>query len=119
MGTKGYIVIKFQNKYYAIYSHFDSYPSYLGDRVDYIIKKLKQAKIFGQSEECLKNLIDYFTGINHQPVEDGDVELDVFIQWIYNIDLDTMLLTIKNEKINKVYNILELNEKWLDELIFH
>ena len=117
MGTKGYIVIKFNNRYYKIYNHFDSYPSNLGVIVIDFIKKLKENGELEQSEECFNTIMDFCKKIDNEKVNEGDAELDVFIQWIYKIDMDLMLLIIKNYRINKVYNIHYISDNWLDEFI--
>jgi hypothetical protein len=41
MGTRGYIVVKIGNKYYMIYNHADSYPSYLGQKIVNMLNWMK------------------------------------------------------------------------------
>jgi hypothetical protein len=114
MGTRGYIVIKFHNRYYKIYNHYDSYPSNLGKQVVDMLKRLKEYNELEQSENCLNTIIENF---NKEKVEDGDQDLNIFIEWVYNINLDEMTLTIMGGKNHaQKYNILDIDDDWLSKL---
>ena len=101
MGTRGYIVIKFNNKYYAIYIPYDSYFSHLGTIIIEYLKKLIQENELNNTENCLNIMIEYFTHKYKKleesyTIENNSVELEYFdAEWIYTIDLEKLLLTIK------------------------
>jgi hypothetical protein len=113
MGTRGYIVIKYHNKYYKIYNHYDSYPSSFGKKVIDILKKLKKENKLEQSEKCLNTIIQCFDG----SVEHGDQELDLMIEWVYTINLNVMTLTIKGDNGEYIteYNISDIDDNWLND----
>lgn len=114
MGTRGFIIIKFLNKYYKIYNHWDSYPSGHGKKVIDFLQKLKDNNELNQNEECLNTIIQYFVSICKNEVIEEDGHLDIMIEWIYKIDLDQLLLTVENWNGLQTFN-LSLN---LDT-IFH
>lgn len=116
MGTRGFIVVKFNNKYYKIYNHFDSYPSELGRKVIDFLKKLKDNNELEQNEECLHKIIEYFVMICKNEVEEGDTDLNIMIEWIYKIDLDQLLLIVACWNTQETFNICLINE---DDVIFH
>ena len=66
----------------------------------------------GQSGVCLNAIIECFSD---EKVESGDQDLDVMIEWIYRIDLDKLLLTIKGYNAMKTYNILDISDDWLND----
>jgi hypothetical protein len=113
MGTRGYIVIKYLNRYYKIYNHRDSYPSELGKTVVNMLKRLKEENRLEQSEYCLNTIIEYF---NNEKVEDGDQDFNIFIEWIYKINLDEMTLTIMGGNNHaQQYNVLDIDDDWLSK----
>lgn len=78
MGTRGFVILKYKNKYYAMYNHFDSYFNHLGVNLVSEIQKaikdgtfdnwkvlLEQCKKIQENSECqveqkdIDNLIDY------------------------------------------------------------
>jgi hypothetical protein len=110
MGTRGFIVIKINNKYYTYYNHYDSYPSRLGQKIldelkeiNYSEYKEKLQKLEGSKEKqdwCdLEDILDEDILYNLVPdAEDdpedssynpiGDLYCDIFIEYIYKIDFD-------------------------------
>lgn len=98
MGTRGFIIIKFNNKYYAIYNPYDSYPSCLGQKVIEYVKSLIQNNELHNTEECLETMLEYFTQYTKEDytvIEDSNELKYLDGEWIYTIDPSKMLLTIK------------------------
>lgn len=108
MGTRGYVVIKINNKYYCYYNHYDSYPSNLGQNIlnelieiDYAEYKEKLKKLKSYNESCdwpgsLEDIVELY---NFKPDAEDDPEdlhynpiiklyNDIFIEYIYKIDFD-------------------------------
>jgi hypothetical protein len=111
MGTRGYIIIKFNNKYYAIYNPYDSYPSCLGQKVIEYLKTLIQKNELSDTEMCLNTIIEYFFEElklekyrikieEYSTIENYDV-LDG--EWFYIVDLKKMLLIIKGNGFYPYY----------------
>lgn len=110
MGTRGFVVIKINNKYYAYYNHYDSYPSNLGEKIinelkeiNYSEYKEKLKKLEGSKKKqdwCnLEDILDKNLLCNLVPGAEDDPEdstynpiqnlyCDIFIEYIYKIDLD-------------------------------
>jgi hypothetical protein len=112
MGTRGFVVIKYHNKYYKIYHQYDSYPSHLGKKVINIILRLKEGNRLTQNVDCVHEIIDCFN--DDVKVEDNDQDLDLFIEWVYTIDLDEMTIEIKGgDKYVPEYDIFNVDYEWL------
>jgi hypothetical protein len=106
MGTRGFIIIKFNNKYYAIYNPYDSYPSCLGQKVIEYVKTLIQNNELYNTEECLDTIIEYFTQYTKEDytvIEDSNELKYLDGEWIYTIDPSKMLLTIKGNGFYPYY----------------
>jgi hypothetical protein len=52
MGTRGYLIFKYQGRYYIIYNHWDSYVSCMG--VEIVKQIIALIKIFGGSAVAAK-----------------------------------------------------------------
>jgi hypothetical protein len=104
MGTRGFIIIKFNNKYYAIYNHYDSYFSYLGLKIMNYLKELIQANELNNTEDCLNAMINYFTPESEYSVIENTIDFYCLDgEWFYIVDLNEMLLTIKSNKFAPYY----------------
>jgi Fe-S cluster biosynthesis and repair protein YggX len=111
MGTRGYVVIKINNKYYCYYNQFDSYPSNLGknildelSEINYAEYKEKLRELESNTESCdwpgsLEDLLDENKLYNFKPDAEDDPEdlhynpiknlyNDIFIEYVYKIDFD-------------------------------
>lgn len=117
MGTRGYIVVKYENKYYRKYNHNDSYPSYLGKNIVNLIKSRKANKTF----EYMLYIMDEDEDFE---VEDGlyitdnkeEIENDAYIEWVYIVDLDNMIFKIIGYDDELIYNLHEIPDNWLETL---
>lgn len=107
MGTRGYIVVKFENRYYMIYNHFDSYPSNLGVKVVSIIREEQ----LNNNLDCLNNVIQQFKEQVYITDNKNDIENDLFIEWVYIIDLDENTLKITGGYYKPTYTFEEI-KKW-------
>jgi hypothetical protein len=106
MGTRGYIVVKFENRYYRIYNHWDSYPSNLGVKVVSIIREEQLNK----NLDCLNNVIEQFKEQVYITDNKNDIENDLFIEWVYIIDLDESTLKITGGYYEPTYTFEEIKE---------
>ncbi|KAI1305420.1 hypothetical protein F5Y03DRAFT_355827 [Xylaria venustula] len=119
MGTRGNIVYKWRGRYYIYYNHYDSYPSGLGKRL--VIDVPSNPDQYQQWLQCqrdtysdlAKKLEAVFTVVsmnnsagdnNHDEPEDHGLQKwpdffppdnDLFIEWIYVIDLDREIFGIQ------------------------
>lgn len=118
MGTRGYRVIRFRNRYYRFYNHYDSYPEGLGKDIATQIPQdpaAYQKWLTQQRQEALEwhNALEQFLCRNNAEELDADQENpwgvdtedlpdfkprlnDLYIEWVYTIDLDNEVFTIDN-----------------------
>lgn len=113
MGTRGNYVFRYKRKYYVFYNHLDSYFSGLGDD---IVKELQQMKPedFDKIKVLIENIKQRdgydgygsnFEGImcallnsdtyRLEEIIDCEPENDLFIEYIYILDLDNDVFKVK------------------------
>ncbi|KAF7289216.1 polymerase II transcription elongation factor [Mycena indigotica] len=110
MGTRGYRVYRYKRRYFVTYNHYDSYPRIFGVQVkkevpsDAVEYQLWLATLRQKLEKELeahavdKNASDF--EIFHRPPVN-----DIFIEWIYELDLDNELFLVDNCPIFSLRNI--------------
>jgi hypothetical protein len=127
MGTRGLYVFKYRGIYYIFYNHYDSYPSGLGkliisdirqlvkdNKLD-IVKELvggiplMEKQTEGSSEydgivNCIKRPEDfiYYTS-SEEP------NYNMFIEYIYIIDFDENMFTMKTHGFNSNFDLLNIS----------
>lgn len=113
MGTRGYVVVKLNRKYYKIYNHWDSYPSCLGMNVIALLRSIQ----LESSEECVYEILNSFNKNGDGEIEEQDevVKPDLFIEWVYTIDLNRKTLTINGGYYEPTYVIDRIMENWFEE----
>ncbi|TFK39141.1 hypothetical protein BDQ12DRAFT_734981 [Crucibulum laeve] len=118
MGTRGYIVYRRRGWYIRKYNHFDSYPSGLGvEMLSSVPKDTKRYKVWFTEEAArLDALIKKVPNVDDTHDADkiytvldneGDeIDLmrsppcnDLFIEWIYEIDLDNEVFHVDSEPL--------------------
>ncbi len=122
MGTRGYVVLKYNGIYYIFYNNSDSYLSHLGKNVLNNLKEIIQnnqlpivkllfCKIEEQSEfngdgsnhfYSIMDSIRYPTSLQYMTSKDKP-ECTLFIEWIYTVDFDKNLFIIQN--YDKYYQV--------------
>ena len=110
MGTRGYIVVKLNRKYHRAYNHWDSYPSALGSQL--------VCMLLANAPEPTVEYLDYILSGRSEIIittDETDIENDVFIEWVYIIDLDEMTFKIAGGYYEPVYPLSELSGNWLEE----
>ena len=130
MGTRGYYVFKYGGVYYIFYNHYDSYPSGLGQLIISDIRQLIQSKKFDIVKElifriplrekqttgsstytgivnCIKNPEEF---IYYTSTEEPNC--DIFIEYIYVIDFDENIFTIKMHEFNSNFDLLNISCKF-------
>ena len=116
MGTRGYVVIKYNGIYYIFYNNSDSYLSSLGlsvlEEIKTIIKlnklnyvkslfaTIEQLDEFEGSENYFFGIINSLTDIDYCQYMTSleKPKCNVFIEWIYTVDFDTNVFSIQNYK---------------------
>lgn len=95
MGTSGYRVTRYRNMYFIKYNHIDSYPEDLGVEM---LDSMRHPNWFESTRQQLGKILDKSDG---RSVEDGGYSLakhppqnDLFIEWIYEVDLDRNIFHI-------------------------
>lgn len=100
MGTRGYYVLRYRNIYFAQYHNYDSYPDGLGVKVLQSMQFPNAITIYLQ---MLGEILDGLRSLSEILIERGDdfsppswqrPENDIFIEWIYEIDLDRNIFHI-------------------------
>ncbi|KAG2109561.1 uncharacterized protein F5147DRAFT_611633 [Suillus discolor] len=100
MGTRGYYVLRYRNIYFAQYHNYDSYPDGLGVtvlqsmQIPNAITTYRQ--MLGEILDGLRSLSEIFIvrGDDFSPPSWQRPENDIFIEWIYEIDLDRNIFHI-------------------------
>ena len=142
MGTRGYKAWRFRKRYYVQYNSMDSYPEGLGTwiaqgiptgRKDYIKWLEAQRTEMKERDACL----DRYLAVepNSKQSESGDDEEpdesaiefiaedqpiwivplnDLFIEWVYIIDLDREIFSVNNGAHYKLDRIPHIN--WIESL---
>jgi hypothetical protein len=108
MGTRGYKVYRHKGRYYVYYNRYDSYPDGLGLKLLHEIPRNVSKEEF---EEWVRKTREYVysqrdSQVLNDPdnsaeyVSDKQPENDVFIEWIYEIDLDNLVFHVNPTPIS-------------------
>jgi hypothetical protein len=113
--TRGYKVYRHKGRYYVYYNHYGSYPSVFGLRVLHEIPRNVSKEVF---EEWVREAREYvYTQRNSQELNDPDdptnlnyvsdkqPENDIFIEWIYEIDLDNLVFHVDSQPFFRLDNM--------------
>ena len=137
MGTRGYYIFRYYNKYYVFYNHFDSYFSGLGAD---IVKELRSwtAEDFENAQAFLGNfplipsLLDTastsFNGLMEtlrnplgyalEHVGDSAPAPDTHIEYTYTLDFDRNLFIVEwwGEVVfeSQRYRLTSVPEDWIE-----
>ncbi len=137
MGTRGYYVFKYNGIYYIFYNHFDSYFRCLGqDIVDHINELIKndfnwyktltnlldKVKLNEEGQDGsghYKHIITSLTNAEEYSYHTSKDEPknDLFIEYIYIIDLDLMKFKVMpsnyyREYNSKVFKLTSIPKNW-------
>jgi hypothetical protein len=125
MGTRGYYVFLFNGVYYVFYNHCDSYPYGLGLNIVEELSRINNAVIDDWKTQLVKIETSsnpqclFFEGlsnaINNSSRYDVQVvkmepKQDLFIEWIYIIDLDNNTFQVNNELSYPLSNLELIKE---------
>ena len=133
MGTRGYKAWRFRKRYYYQYNHWDSYPTGLGkiivaeipkDSPQYALWLQDQLTMVGKWETKWLKYID------RDPAARREFELpdfmkeyqpkftvplnDIYIEWVYIIDLDREIFSVNNGAHFKLDRIAHVD--WIGAL---
>ena len=136
MGTRGYKAWRFRKRYYVQYNHWDSYPSGLGTDIAAQIPSGKdeyQAWLKSQREELEVWEATWLAYLALDPTEVASQKFhaspsifgevvpsflvplnDLYIEWVYVLDLDREIFTVNNGAHFKLDQIPHLD--WIDAL---
>ncbi len=113
MGTRGNYVFRYKRKYYVFYNHWDSYFSGLGDdivkelqqmkpedfdKMKVLIEKIKQREGYDGSGSNFEGIMCALLNSDIYRLEeiiDCEPENDLFIEYIYILDLDNDVFKVK------------------------
>ncbi len=113
MGTRGNYVFRYKRKYYVFYNHWDSYFSGLGDdivkelqqmkpedfdKMKVLIEKIKQREEYDGSGSNFEGIMCALLNSDIYRLEeiiDCEPENDLFIEYIYILDLDNDVFKVK------------------------
>lgn len=134
MGTRGYFGFFYKGKYYLIYNHYDSYPSYLGKKLVEEIKKAIADGSFGTWIEMFKQLKFYnsyeeLSRIDSDKIEQSYINIlkegymvnngdknkltnDIFIEHSYVLDFDTNIFLYFNSEGDEEHYKLDNLPEW-------
>jgi hypothetical protein len=125
MGTRGYYVFCFNGVYYVYYNQFDSYPSGLGLQIVEELSEINNIVIDNWKIQLKKiqtnpnpNRLSFeglSKAINNYSQYDVQVmktkpEQDLWIEWIYTIDLDNNTFKVNDELPYSLSNLELIKE---------
>jgi hypothetical protein len=113
MGTRGFKVYRHKGRYYVYFNRWDSYPDGLGIELLQEIPRNVSKKEFEEwlrkeredvyAQHDLLALNDPDTAGSY--VSDEPPENDLFIEWIYEIDLDNLVFHVDNQPLFRLDNM--------------
>ncbi|KAM5431570.1 hypothetical protein McanMca71_004805 [Microsporum canis] len=141
MGTRGYKIVRYKGRYWVYYNHYDSYPENFGvkivsripvdpaeykawlekQRATYESRTAQLEKLLCITEERVQTILaptknaypwESIDNVELLPSHCGEVSNDLFIEWIYIIDLDEEVFSINNSIFFDLCNIPR--ERWLE-----
>ena len=133
MGTRGLRVVRFRKRYYQFYQQLDSYPEYLGSKIAATIptdavKYQEWLATQRKSVEEWEALYEAFLTVKpgnenpadlpefmHQQIPSLLAPLnDLFIEWIYIVDLDREVFSVNNGAHFKLDQVPHID--WINSL---
>jgi hypothetical protein len=137
MSTRGYFGFFYKGKYYLMYNHYDSFPSFLGRM---LVEEIKRAIADGTFEtwiEMFKN-VKFYKPNENMPIDenkikqsflnilkeghmmlDGDKDnlmYDTFIEYSYVLNFDADIFMYFDKEGNQRYFKLNDLDDWEDKL---
>ncbi len=114
MGTRGLVVVKYENKYYQRYNHMDSYPQELGKK---LVNEMKVLAELDLTNEEYKEFILHVASDNLTKITIDEPANDIMIEWIYLVDVETKTLKVIGGYYIPTYEINDLikNADWIEE----
>ena len=113
MGTRGFKVYRHKGHYYVYYNHYDSYPSHFGLEVLHEIPRnvskeefeewLRKTREYVYTQRDSKELNDPKNSASY--VSDKQPKNNLFIEWIYEIDLDNLVFHVDSQPLFRLDNM--------------
>ncbi|KAF8465796.1 hypothetical protein DFH94DRAFT_352945 [Russula ochroleuca] len=110
MSTRGYKVFRYKGRYFVYYNHSDSYPSVFGLSVLHEIPRdvskeefEEWAKLTGKRLDAQYEFLKKRSGADF--VTYRQRRNDLFIEWIYEIDLDNLVFHVDSQPLFRLDNM--------------
>jgi hypothetical protein len=112
MGTRGQKVYRWKGRYFVYYNHWDSYPSHFGLKVLHEIPRNVSKEDFEEWVRLTRENLD----AQYEELRDLDEDMnpyvterqpqnDLFIEWIYEIDLDNLVFHVDSQPLFRLDNM--------------
>ena len=137
MGTRGLKVFRFRKRHYTCFNQYDSYPEGLGKQLVSEVPtdpdKYKEwldsmRKTLGEWEEEYQNFLErnphdssiqvqmptFMNDAEHHPAYLAPIN-DIWIEWVYTIDLDEEVFTVNNSAHFRL-DCIPRDDQWIKAL---
>ncbi|KAJ3890816.1 hypothetical protein GG344DRAFT_77483 [Lentinula edodes] len=115
MGTRGFYVYRYKGFYYVFFNQYDSYPEGLGVQVANEIPS-DPTEFESYVASTKKYLLQLFSE-SKESDEGSDPEIrktppqnDIFIEWMYEIDLDNYIFHVDGEPLFDIRNMPRIDD---------
>lgn len=104
----GNVVVRLNKKYVGIYSPFDSYPDYIGNKLVALLRAHKPER----SEEYRDYVLKSFKKPGYKKIKSSDLSTFKDVKWLYLVDLDNDTFKVTSESDKVSHDLKKIPKDW-------